>query len=140
MTMTYSEALTVIESHLHNNWTATPVAYDNVEPLDYTDDVKTLLSDGSSPYIELKTIFADSHAAETGPNAVKISWGYINATFYSKESTGAKVNQTNIDTLCGLFEYQRIGGIVFKEMTVLTPFRSGGWYATPTMLRFYFTR
>jgi len=140
MATTYSEALTEIESRINTNWSSTEVAYENVEALDYTDANRPPLSDGSASYIGVRILFPDSYAAEVGPNAIKRTWGYIDTTFYTRQSEGAKPNQTLIDSMCDLFEYQTISGIVFKELIQLTPYTAEGWYVTPTMLRFYFNR
>ena len=140
MLLTYSQAETVIQAHVAANWTVTKVAYENVDALDYSDVARPELSNGQAPYMELKVTFTDSYAAETGPNAIKQTWGYIEATFHTRTSSGAKINKTNSDAMAALFEYKRIGGIVFKEMQVLSSFTSEGWYKTPTLLRFYFNR
>ena len=63
---TYSDALTTIESQINTDWTYTKVAYGNVEPLDYSDPGRPLLSDGTDPYIEVNVNFAESFAAEVG--------------------------------------------------------------------------
>lgn len=140
MAITYDQALKTIQSQFQTNWTYTPVAYDNVEPRDFSDPVQPLLSDLQTPYIGVKVLFEESYAAETGPNAIKRTWGSIETSFFTRLSSGASTNSANIDNLSNLFEYKVIGGIVFKELMVLTPIPTKGWYVTPTLLRFYFNR
>jgi len=137
---THAEVLDSIEGTLNTNWSATEVAYDNVEALDYTDVARPQLSKGSDPYIGVKVIFAESYAAETGPNAIKRTWGYIEVKFYTRADQGAKTNATNMGNMSTLFEYQVIDDIVFKELSVMTPYTLEGWYVTPVILRFYFNR
>jgi hypothetical protein len=137
---THAAVLDSIGGTVGTGWTWSEVAYDNVEPLDYTDVARPELSKGTSPYIGVKVIFADSYAAETGPNAIKRTWGYIETKFYTPKEQGARINAVNMGNMSTLFEYQVIDDIVFKELSVMTPYTEDGWYVTPTMLRFYFNR
>lgn len=137
---TYSQVTETIISRIGSVWVATPVAYENVEPLDYSDPNRPLLSAGQSPYLGIKVTFGDSSAVETGPNAIKRTWGYIETAFYCREASGTKTTQANLDAFAALFEYRQINGIVFKEITGLEPVTVGGWYVTNALLRFYFHR
>jgi len=140
MPASYVDALSVIQTAMEAGWGDSRVAYENVEPLDYSDVSRPLLSNGTAPYVAIKVLFSDSYAVETYPTAVKQSWGHLSANFYVRQAAGTKSHKSNLDALSALFEYKTIGGIVFKEMSILAPFRSEGWYVMPVMMRFYFTR
>lgn len=137
---TYDQASRIIESYLDTNWTFTPIAYENVPPMDLSDPQRPILSKGTDPYIAVNLFYNDSGAAEVGVAPLKRTWGNLAIDFHTREGKGATANTTNIDNLCNLFEYTTISDIVFKNMTILRPVTAEGWYITPTMLRFYFNR
>jgi len=136
----YNDARTLIETKLNSDWSATQIAYENVEALDYSDPARPALSDGSSPYIQAKINFIESAVAAVGANAPVRAWGYLEVFFYSKTKTGTKANQVNVDAMISLFEYTQLNYVTFKETTMLNAFTEGGWYVTPIMIRFYFNR
>lgn len=140
--LSYDMAGQIIEAQFSSSWSFTPIAYENVPPIDLTAAGRPVLSEGSDPYIAIKLFFGASAAAEVGvgEDAIKRSWGNLAVDFYSKEDTGSSVNQTNIDNLTNIFEYTTISDIVFRDITILRPVTAEGWYITPTMLRFYFNR
>lgn len=136
----YAEVTNLIQGHLETNWLSTPVIYENVEPLNYSDPSRPKLSDGQLPYIDTKLRFSDSAVAAVGAGSPVRAWGYLEVRFYSKTKTGTSSNQSNIDIMNGLFEYSQLSYITFKESTNLTSFSEEGWYVTPIMIRFYFNR
>ena len=138
--LSYDQAGQIIEAQFSANWTFTPIAYENVPPLDLTEAARPPLAEGSDPFIALKIFFGMSAAAEVGINAIRRSWGNLAVDFYTKEDLGSSINQTNIDNLTNIFEYTTISDIVFRDITILRPVTAEGWYITPTMLRFYFNR
>ena len=137
---TYSEVLTSIENAVDTLWPHTPVAYDNVEALDYTDANRPQLSVGSAPYIAVCTKFSEAFAAEVGQGAIIRTWGFLEIAFNTREHQGSKINATNLELMAQIFEYQVIDGIVFKEMSVMDTLIEKGWYVTPALIRFYFNR
>lgn len=138
--LTYDQAGQIIEAQFNTSWTFTPIAYENVPPLDLTDVNRPALSEGTDPFIAIKLFFNASAAAEIGVGAIRRSWGNLAVDFFTKEDLGSSINQTNIDNLTNIFEYTTISDIVFRDITILRPVTAEGWYITPTMLRFYFNR
>ena len=137
---TYNQVGQIIEARVESLWTYTPFIFDNIPAIDLNDVARPKLPEGVAPYISIKIFHNASAAAEVGENAIRRSWGNLAVDFFSKEDTGSSVNQTNIDNLTNIFEYQTISAIVFRDITILRPIIAEGWYITPTMLRFYFNR
>ena len=137
---TYNQAGQIIEARFESLWSYTPYVFENTPAVDINDVARPKLPEGVAPYISIKIFHNASAAAEIGTGAIKRSWANLAVNFFSKEDTGSAVNQTNIDNLTNIFEYQTISGIVFRDITILRPVIAEGWYLTPTMLRFYFNR
>ncbi len=137
---TYSAVTKSIEDRFDTLWTNTPVAYKNVAPLDYDDVDKPVLADGSDPYIVTDIMPGHTENMEITNNPVRRTYGSLAVELYSKKDTGTATNQANIDALVALFEYQTIDNIVFREMVIMQDRTFGGWFLTPTLIRFHFDR
>lgn len=136
----YEAAEKAIGAVLETQWTFTPVAYENVAPIDYADVAKPRLAEGELPFIDIKVLYNASAAAEVGQNTPKRTWGNLAVDFYRKKDKGVIDSRTDLDRLSAIFEWKTISDIVFKDIEVLRPVEANGWHIMPVMIRFYFNR
>jgi len=85
-------------------------------------------------------MYGHTQNMEITTNPVRRTYGSLVVDFYSKKDKGTATNMTNIDALVELFEYQTIDNIVFREMVIMQDRTFGGWFLTPTLIRFHFDR
>lgn len=136
---TYADVPKTIGTFLAANWTATPLAFNNVPALNYAGDKKPL-AEGSDPYVSVKVQYGETQNLEVGINPARRTFGNLILDFYSKKDSSTLTNQTYMDAMIALFEYKKISGIVFREMAVMQDQTLNSWFITPTMIRFHFDR
>jgi len=137
---TFVDVSKAIENRILDNWTTTPVAFQNVPARNLGLPTKDQLAKGSVPYVSTRILFGTTINMEIGPSPIKRTFGSLVMDFYSKKDTGTNTNLANIDDLAALFEYQKISGIVFRNLTVMQSNAMDSWYVTPTMIMFQFDR
>ena len=137
---TYAETTKIIESRLESLWTNTPVAYQNVPPLNYDLADNPPLVEGTIPYILTKILYGNTQNMEIQKSPSRRTFGNLVVDLYSKKDGGSAENQTNMDALSNLFEFQVVSGVTFKELVTMQDRTHGGWFVTPVMIRFFFDR
>lgn len=116
-----------LESYLDTNWTSTPIAWANVEALDYDSAGQPKLTETDDPFIYFELNNVGSQAVEVTPNCVRY-WGLIQIHVYIKEFDGVRPAQQYIDSLNVLFQYKEVSGIRVKNFNYEGPVRlEQGW-------------
>jgi len=85
-------------------------------------------------------MYGESEAMEIVANPVKRTYGSLAIDLYSKKDDGTLTNNTNMDALAALFEYQKISGVVFRQLVTMESKTLGSWFVTPILIRFHFDR
>lgn len=137
---TYAEVQHIIEDRFTQLWSATPVSFANVPSLKYSDANNPPLAEGSDPYLSVRVMYGESEAMEIVANPVKRTYGSLAIDLYSKKDGGTLTNNTNMDALATLFEYQKISGVVFRQLVTMESKALGSWFVTPILIRFHFDR
>lgn len=125
-----------LETYVDTNWSATPVVYENTEPLDFSIAGAPPLTDGDKDYI-LMEIDIESTTTISVPAECLRHTGYLVMALHVKEDTGAQASFALVDQLDALFTYQRIGSVEVKNRLAVTGSPLGnGWVVYP--VQWYF--
>ena len=142
--MTPVQASQLIEEYLSTNWTATKIAYENVEPRDWTETGTPLLTKGETPFIKIYKQFPTSEPI-TVSKSCRRYYGFLHVLVHVKESTGARVAETHATNLINLIEGKEIlsGGEVFRFWDLVQETRfwtDGGWFVIDLSFKFSFEK
>ena len=137
---TYAAVTKSIEDRFTNDWTLTPVAFKNVPPLNYDLPNNPPLAEGTDPYIKTKIVYGITENMEVVKSPSKRTYGSLAVDLHMKKDKGSVANCDGLDALSALFEYQKIDGIVFREIVTMQDRTFGDWFVTPTLIRFHFDR
>jgi hypothetical protein len=97
----------LLENTLQDSWSATPIAWQNVEARDHAIAGAPLLSAGSKNYINFSVDITKTEAMEIPLGFIRYS-GFIGVDVNTMEGAGTRAADTLIDSLNELFQYQVI--------------------------------
>jgi hypothetical protein len=98
---------TLLETTVQDNWSSTPIAWQNVEARDSALSGAPLLSAGSKSYISFMVDITKTEAIEIPLGYIRY-FGYVGIDVYTLEGTGTRAAETLIDALVDLFQYRMI--------------------------------
>lgn len=102
--MSFSSVRATIETHISDNWTATPVAYDNVD----------LDTSGLSEYISINLVEGDNVQATLGDIGTYQAVGVLVIMIFTDKGIGSSRARQLADQLSSLFRGSKIDGMTFK--------------------------
>jgi hypothetical protein len=143
--VTHSEARKLLEVYLYQNWVDTPIAWENVEGVEFDETGTPPLAQGQDQFISLD-IFVHTSQAITVPGSCIRYPGTLEFAIFTKEGTGARASTELLDDLIALFEYKTLkdeisGTIRVRNITTSVKYHNGaGWYVTQAGFAFYFER
>ena len=142
--MTFAEARAAIEVYLNTNWTQTPIAWQNVEEIDFSAPGQPLLRDGTDAFIAVE-IFIHTSQTITVPGSCVRYPGTLEFGVFVKEGTGARTAAELTDDLIALFENKNIGTapnvIRLRNMTSTETYtEEDGWFVSLVGFAMYFER
>jgi len=115
---------TAVAAHVDDNWSQTPIKYDNIE---FNEPNK-------SPWVELKFLPGPSRAATTLYNE---HLGAVNLVIHVPHGAGTRIVYTYADQLGALFNRQRLGNIRFKTPTTVPLGEIGEWFVVQVTIPFW---
>lgn len=116
-----------IEERLANNWTATPIAMDNVY----------FSPPANSPFIRL-TIIMGTENQVSMLNGYRLS-GFIDVGIFAPEGTGTAASYTYADNICTLFRGQEFSGVTCRGATTTRiPSADKGWLQLNVSIPFFY--
>ena len=101
--MSFSSLRSTIESHFSNNWSHTPVEYDNV-PLNL-DNVKE--------YVSLVILETKSAQTSLGPDGEYTISGFVVVSIYTARGTGTNRSKQLADYVANIFRGVKIDSTLF---------------------------
>lgn len=141
--MQLADALRLLETHMQA-WTATPVAYENVDPRNLTQVGQPLLPAGTTDYVAMRTTLDHSQPI-TVPNRCHRYHGTVYFAVCVQAGTGSRTLAGYVDSLIALFEAKQIAGTAGVLRTGRVTFSqkyqpSDGWYVHEIGFNFAYER
>lgn len=96
-----------LETHIQSNWSLTPVAFENTDPVDFSSSDGELLPDQSADYIELNIDISSSPTVTVPADCVRHT-GFLLVTVWVREDTGSRQAQVYMDELEKLLSYRTL--------------------------------
>jgi hypothetical protein len=93
----------VVEEYISANWSSTKIAWENVEPRDFTDPAAPFLYDSTDPYIFVSVSVDTSRQIEM-PNVCKRYYGQVMIDVHVPEGKGSRVAKSLLGSLNDLLE------------------------------------
>lgn len=132
-TPTFLELTNTLETYLSDNWSYTPIAYEN-EQFEPT---------GDDPFIALNIVLNPSENAAIGKVCVRLN-GTISIRVYARYDIGSKTSLDLVDKLVEILENKTIGTILTYAANVSKIGEASramnriesGWYMVLTQFRF----
>jgi len=106
-----------VEARFSSGWSATEIAWENVEPRDHSKADAPFLYDGSDPYISVEISAESTDAVFLGENCRRY-YGHVGVDIHIPENTGSRVKSQLTDALNTLLQYKELAnGVRLKEYT-----------------------
>jgi len=133
-----SEANNAIRKYFQDNWTDTPIAYENIPEVDFTDPARPKLFEGDTNYALIEIFFGNTNASEVGQSTT--AWrrlrGDITVKLHIKKESGTHDEAGYIDLLRELFEQKDIGNARIGSSRILNTLERASWRVIPVMFNF----
>ena len=142
--MTITDAEEAVYGLLSAVWTATPLAWRNVDPRNYLDPSQPLLPDGEDDYISVNVDVFSATTLTVPGNCIRYS-GQVALGICVPERTGTRTAKTYLSQLCDLLENQRLrssdGSLVVSTLSNQGSYvTDNGWYVLEATFPLYFER
>ena len=137
-------AQALIETYLSTNWTATPVAYENVEARNWTATGQPLLPEGDVDYVTLRTEFRGSETITIPGRCIRYYGGLYPAVCV-KDGSGTRTALGYAKDLTALLESKEIpsadGMLRVWTLAGTQKYRpSADWFVVELSFNFSFER
>lgn len=138
------QASQLIETYLSTNWTATKLAYENVDPRDWSATGTPLLTKGTNSFVRLYKQFATSEPV-TVNRSCRRYYGFLHTLIHTKEGIGARTAETHAESMITLIEGKEIsdanGTLRFWDMIQNSRYWiDGGWFVIDLSFKFSFEK
>lgn len=122
-----------INGRCQENWTATPIEFDE-HPA--SDDLEAAKRNGT-PYLRITSIFGDGAQITLGPTAIVRVQGRIVGTIFVPHRTTLTTLDQLVDAFCPIFERQRFAGILCRarQLSAIAPDKA--WAGINVAFPFY---
>lgn len=144
--MTLTDAKKTLEVYLNTNWSATDIAWENVDALDPDVAGQQYLITAQNAFISVE-IWVHTSETITVPGSCIRYPGTLEFGVFLKEGTGTRIAANHIDALIALFENQTLispdtgDRIRVRNITTTAKYRtSSGWFVSQIGFSFYFER
>ncbi len=124
--MSYEALRASIEGRFNDNWTLTPVAYENVP-----------FTPGNDPWVRLTIITGESVTAGIqGTEPAVDDRGLVAIQIFVPEGTGTRTSKTLAWTARGVYEHARFDGILMQSASVTAAGVTDGWHQSNITIPF----
>jgi hypothetical protein len=142
--MTPVQAEALLYTYLSANWTATKIAWQNVEPRDFTSPSQPLLPEGTDDYIAVRVMLVNSTTITMPANCIRYR-GQLMVGVCVKENTGTRTAKNRLSSLVELLENATIsdvnGSLRIGNMAGSLGYPApNGWYVEDSSFMFTFER
>ena len=142
--MRVDEAEAALYSLLAQHWTATPLAWHNVDERNFGEPGQPLLPDGDEDFVSVRLDVFSSQTLTVPANCIRYS-GQLALGICVKERTGTRQAKTYLADLAGLLENQTLtsasGHLRMSTLSNTTDyFAENGWYVLEATFSLYFER
>lgn len=142
--MRLDDAEAAVYTLLATRWTATPLAWHNVDPRNFIVPGEPLLPDGDADFIAVRLDIFGSTTLTVPGNCIRYS-GQLALGICVKERTGTRQAKTYLADLSALLENQTIkssdGAIRVSTLSNTADyFAENGWYVLEATFPLYFER
>ena len=142
--MRVDEAEAALYALLAQSWTATPLAWHNVDERNFTEPGMPLLPDGDTDYVSVRLDVFSATTLTVPANCIRYS-GQLALGICVKERTGTRQAKKYLSDLAALLENQTLasdGGHLRVATLSNTAdyFAENGWYVLEATFALYFER
>ena len=142
--MRVDEAEAALYALLTQSWTATPLAWHNVDERNFTEPGMPLLPDGDTDYVSVRLDVFSATTLTVPANCIRYS-GQLALGICVKERTGTRQAKKYLSDLAALLENQTLasdGGHLRVSTLSNTAdyFAENGWYVLEATFALYFER
>lgn len=141
--MNYVEASTLLQVFMFNNWTATPLAFNNVDSRNWTSVDQPVIPEGDSDYITVRTHIFHSQFI-TIPGTCRRYFGSLRLAISVRKGTGTRANETYATDLIGLLEGRTLsdasGELRVWTLTGNAEYGDEDWHVNELAFGFSFER
>lgn len=141
--MNYVQASTALQVYLNSNWSATPLAFNNVEERNWTAVGQPILPEGDSDYVTLRTHIPSSTYI-TVPGHCRRYFGTLFLAVAVRKGTGTRTMETYITDLIALFEGKTLstadGELRVWTLTGNAEYELNDWFVNEIAFGFSFER
>lgn len=128
--MTLDGARDALVAQLHNNWSTTPVFYENTTSVD-------LLTVGDY-FVKFDIDWNGSKQANISPTPFDRTYGTVVLMLFAKQTTGTKQALQYLETLKTLMRFKNLGGVHTQAAGPGDGVELSGWASTSLRIPFYF--
>ena len=142
--MTLEQADALIATYLSSNWTATPIAWENVDPRAFSMPGQPLLPDGTADYLQVRSYEVSNRTVTIPAHCIR-SHVQLQISVCVKAGSGVRKAKKHLSDLVNLLENATIGasGSQIRFGTLIGSagyFSDNGWYIRDAAFPFYFER
>ena len=142
--MRFDEVEAALYSVLETYWTATPLAWHNVDERNFGEPGQPLLPDGDEDFVSVRLDIFPGETITVPGTCVRYS-GQLAIGICVKERTGTRQAKTYLSDLCELLENQTVVSSVGEiRLSTLSNtadyFAENGWYVLEGTFALYFER
>lgn len=142
--MQYGEAPRLLQTYLSENWTATPLAYTNVDGRYWSEVGQPVLPTGEEDYITVRTHIFHSEFI-TVPGTCRRYHGTLFLAAATRKGSGTRALETYISDLIALLEGKTLSNTDGGELRVWTltgnaEYAIEDWFINEIALGFSFER
>ncbi len=142
--MRVDEAESALYRLLASHWTATPLAWHNVDERNFGEPGQPLLPDGDQDFVSVRLDVFASQTLTVPANCIRYS-GQLALGICVKERTGTRQAKTYLADLADLLENQTLGHVGgHLRLSTLSNtadyFAENGWYVLEATFALYFER
>ena len=141
--MNYVEASRALQVYLNDNWSATPLAFTNVDGRQWATVGQPILPEGDVDYVTLRTHIPSS-AFITVPGTCRRYFGTIFLAVAVRKGTGTRAMETYISSLIELLEGKTLsateGELRVWTLTGNAEYEINDWFVNEIAFGFSFER
>jgi hypothetical protein len=142
--MTLEEADALLTTYLAEHWTQTPIAWQNIEPRNFSEMGQPLLPSGTEDFIAVRSEIVNNQTLTVPGRCIRTQM-QLQVAVCVKENTGTRSARRWLSDLVALLENQRIGDpgsqLSFGTLSGAARYvTDNGWFVEEASLPCYFER
>lgn len=138
--MNLEEADALLTTYLAEHWTHTPIAWQNIEPRNFSEMGQPLLPSGTENYVAIRSEIVGNRTLTVPGSCIRTQM-QLQVAVCVKENTGTRNTRRLLSELVELLENQRIGSLSFGTLAGAARYvTENGWFVEEASLPCYFER